>query len=162
MSGTSEVVGTRPLFAQKIVGIHELAQAEREAPTTDAAAQTISQMLQSNNPLIQVLTPGRGEPLPVPAAWRAAVRQAVEGFSDAPEGNAHGLGGSYERHSPKYLPRKPPLVPCGARAVDQTFGLIEVKGRDGDTAPGGYLAYGQFARRRRGCGHVLTSTLLEV
>ena len=42
-----------------------------------------AQVLQTDDPLVQVVPPRRGEPLPIPTGWRATVRQAVEGIFDA-------------------------------------------------------------------------------
>lgn len=135
------------MLGEKIVGIHELAQTEGKAAAADAAAEAIPQVLQADDPLVQVVSPRRGEPLPVPASWSAAVGQAVEGVFDAPQRDARGLGGADERHSPQCLPVEAPLVPGGAGAVDEAFGLVEVKGRDGDAATGRHLAHSQFVGR---------------
>jgi pyridoxamine 5'-phosphate oxidase family protein len=147
------------LSAQKVARVHEFAQTQGEASTADAAAEAIPEVLQADDPLIKVVAPRRGEPLPIPAGWGAAVRQAIESVLDASEGDAHGLRGADERHSPEYLPREPPLVPRGARAVDKAFGLVEVEGRDGDAAAGRYLAHSQLGRRTRGSGHSLDLNL---
>lgn len=79
----SEVARTGALLTEKIVGVHEFAQAQGQASTADTAAQPVPQVLQTNDPLIQVVSPGRGEPFPIPTRWRATVRQAVEGILDA-------------------------------------------------------------------------------
>jgi len=124
---SSEIARTRSLSAQKVLGIDELAQAEGEASTADASAEAIPEMLQAGDALIEVFPPGDREPLPVPTGWGTAVRQAIEGVLDAPERDAHCLGGADEGHSPQDLSVEPPLVSTGARAVDEAFGLVEVE-----------------------------------
>lgn len=49
----------RDLVSQKIVGVDELAQAQREASTADTAAQPVPKVLQPDDPLIQVVPPRR-------------------------------------------------------------------------------------------------------
>jgi hypothetical protein len=72
--GCSEVVRTGALLTEKIIGVDELAQAQRQAATADTAAQSVPQVLQADDPLIQVVPPRRGEPLPIPTGWRASAR----------------------------------------------------------------------------------------
>jgi hypothetical protein len=72
------------LLTEKIVRVHELAQAQREAATADTAAQPVPQVLQTEYPLIQIVPPCRREPLSIPTGWRAAIGQAIKGIFDAP------------------------------------------------------------------------------
>jgi hypothetical protein len=80
----SKVAWTGALLTEKIVGVDELAQAQREASTADTTTQAVPKVLQTDDPLIQVVPPRPGEPLPISTGWRATVRQAVESTFDAP------------------------------------------------------------------------------
>jgi hypothetical protein len=155
----SQVARTGPLSAQKIVWVHELAESQGETSTADTAAEAIPEVLQADDPLVEIVLPGRREPFPIPAGRGAAARQAVEGLLDAPERDAHRLGGADERHPPQYLPGEAPLVPSGSAAVDEALGLVEVEGRDGDTTTGRGLSHGQLGGQERGSGHSLDLNL---
>jgi len=69
----SKVAWTGALFSEKIVRVHEFAQAQRQATTADTAAQSVPQMLQTHNALIQVVPPGSGETFPIPTGWCATI-----------------------------------------------------------------------------------------
>src|ERR1035438_7051697 len=69
----AEVSRAGALTAQGVIGVHQLAQVEREAAAPDASGELVTQLPEAVDALIEIAAPRGGKPLPVAARWRAAV-----------------------------------------------------------------------------------------
>jgi len=121
-------VWTGTPLPEHVVGIHEFAKAEGKAAAPDTPIESVPQVFQAGDPLVEICPPGRRDLLPVPTVRRATVGESVKSLLDPPQWNTDLLGSTDERDAPEHLSVEAPLVASRARAVNQAFRFIEVQG----------------------------------
>jgi hypothetical protein len=95
-------------------------------------------------PLVKVVLPAPGQPVPVPAGRGAASWQPGESGADVGQRDARPVRDADERYPAEHVTAVASLVAGGAPAADQALPLVEMQCRYGHAAASGEFANREF------------------
>lgn len=130
----SEEVGTGALLGEFIVRVSQRALFQRQATTADTGVQLLFDAREQVDSAGEFFFPGAAHVLPIFYRGRLILREGAEGGFDFFERESQSLRHFDVGNDSEHATRESALIALISQALDEALRLVEVDGRNGNSA----------------------------
>lgn len=127
--------GARALIGDPVVRVAQAAPLQAEAAASDATVQSITQLFQRPDLLVEAVPPGLGDTRPVGSCGCALGGEQRERLFDLAQGESDVSRRGDEGQTTEFAASEPALTTFRSGGVDEAFPFVVPKGRGIEAAP---------------------------